>query len=182
MVLAYNILPSGIQWWPGDTKSQGISSHGIDLVILEYSSFSTRWVNIQLLTILKKSKRLTGDIWYKRSYQLPMKFDGMGWGGGMAYFSIISWYLWTIFLFLEFIYPAKIPAAISQVYGWPFWYRVETQVIKKVYQQGCGLYRDVLWGWLWKDRSSSQCKHSFMVFVNYFPNQSLYQRLSARLQ
>ena len=29
-------------WWPGDTSHQGISSNGIDLVILEYSNFSTR--------------------------------------------------------------------------------------------------------------------------------------------
>ena len=29
-------------WWPGNARSQGISSHGIDLVIAEYSGFSTR--------------------------------------------------------------------------------------------------------------------------------------------
>ena len=28
-------------WWPGDARSQGISSLGIDLVIPEYSDFST---------------------------------------------------------------------------------------------------------------------------------------------
>ena len=27
-------------WWPGDSRSQGISSQGIDPVFLEYSSFS----------------------------------------------------------------------------------------------------------------------------------------------
>ena len=32
-------------WWPGDARSQGISSHGADLVLLKYSSFTTRWVN-----------------------------------------------------------------------------------------------------------------------------------------
>ena len=31
-------------WWPGDPRSQGISSHGIDIVILEYCSFSPRSV------------------------------------------------------------------------------------------------------------------------------------------
>ena len=30
--------------WSGDAKSQGISNHDIDLVILEYSCFSTRMV------------------------------------------------------------------------------------------------------------------------------------------
>ena len=30
--------------WPGNTRSQSISSHGIDLVLLEYFSFDTRWV------------------------------------------------------------------------------------------------------------------------------------------
>ena len=32
-------------WCPGDTRSQGISSHGIDLAIPEYSRLSTRGVN-----------------------------------------------------------------------------------------------------------------------------------------
>ena len=29
-------------WWPGDIRSQVISSHGIDLVILEYSGLSIK--------------------------------------------------------------------------------------------------------------------------------------------
>ena len=33
-------------WWPGDRRNQGISSHDVGLVCLEYSSFSTRSVNI----------------------------------------------------------------------------------------------------------------------------------------
>ena len=33
-------------WWPGDARSQGISSDGIDLV-LWHSNLSTRWVNVQ---------------------------------------------------------------------------------------------------------------------------------------
>ena len=28
-------------WWPGNARSQDISSHGINLVSLEYSTFST---------------------------------------------------------------------------------------------------------------------------------------------
>ena len=32
-------------WCPGDTSRQGISSHGIDLVLPGYSSFSTRGIN-----------------------------------------------------------------------------------------------------------------------------------------
>ena len=32
-------------WWPGNTRNQGISSKGIDLVCLEYPSFSTKMVN-----------------------------------------------------------------------------------------------------------------------------------------
>ena len=32
-------------WWPGEARSQGISSHGIDLVLLGYSSLSNRKVN-----------------------------------------------------------------------------------------------------------------------------------------
>ena len=31
-------------WWPGDISHQGISSHGIDLVCLEYSSVSNKSV------------------------------------------------------------------------------------------------------------------------------------------
>ena len=29
-------------WWPGDTRSQGISNHSIDLVVLDNSKFGTR--------------------------------------------------------------------------------------------------------------------------------------------
>ena len=29
-------------WWPGDTRSQGISNDSIDLVILEYISFNIK--------------------------------------------------------------------------------------------------------------------------------------------
>ena len=32
-------------WLPGDARCEGISSHGIDLVILEYSSFSPSRLN-----------------------------------------------------------------------------------------------------------------------------------------
>ena len=31
-------------WWSGDLRSQGISSHGVDLVCMEYSSLSTTGV------------------------------------------------------------------------------------------------------------------------------------------
>ena len=34
-------------WWPGDERSQGISSHGNDLVCLEYSSGSPRRVKLR---------------------------------------------------------------------------------------------------------------------------------------
>ena len=54
MVLVLEIFPyrrtylSLIQyhdcWWPGDIRSQGISRHGIDLVLHEYSGFSTKRV------------------------------------------------------------------------------------------------------------------------------------------
>ena len=33
-------------WWPGDARSQVINSHGIDLVLPEYSCLSIRWVNL----------------------------------------------------------------------------------------------------------------------------------------
>ena len=40
-------------WWPGDARSQDISSYGIDLVVLQYCSFNTRRVNAsQLFFIL----------------------------------------------------------------------------------------------------------------------------------
>ena len=40
-------------WWPGNAWSQGINSHGIDLVCLEYSGLNTRswWVNTGILTL-----------------------------------------------------------------------------------------------------------------------------------
>ena len=39
-------------WWLGDTWSQGINSHGIDLILLEYSGFITRKVNVTLFIYL----------------------------------------------------------------------------------------------------------------------------------
>ena len=41
-------------WWPGDARSQVISSHGIDPVIIEYSGFNTRRVNL--------AEDITGDL------------------------------------------------------------------------------------------------------------------------
>ena len=32
-------------WWPGDGRSQGITSHNIDLIVLEYYGFTTRRIN-----------------------------------------------------------------------------------------------------------------------------------------
>ena len=40
-------------WWPGDDRSQGISSHGIDLFLLEYSSFNTIMVKFLCLWLTK---------------------------------------------------------------------------------------------------------------------------------
>ena len=39
-------------WWPGDARSHGISSHGIDLNFLEYSGLSTRRVSVKRYTVL----------------------------------------------------------------------------------------------------------------------------------
>ena len=33
------------RWWAGDTRSQGINSHGFDLAILEYSNVSSMYVH-----------------------------------------------------------------------------------------------------------------------------------------
>ena len=35
-------------WWPGDTRSQGISSYCIDLVLRGYSSLNTRGIDIEV--------------------------------------------------------------------------------------------------------------------------------------
>ena len=35
-------------WWPGDARSQGISIHGIDIVILPYSNFTSKGVTWEL--------------------------------------------------------------------------------------------------------------------------------------
>ena len=43
--LFYTVNTSVVQWCSNDTKGQGISSHGIDPVLLEYSCFSTSRVN-----------------------------------------------------------------------------------------------------------------------------------------
>ena len=46
MVYGYLFIKYSQCWWLGHTKNEGISSHDINLVIPEYSSFSTRWVKI----------------------------------------------------------------------------------------------------------------------------------------
>ena len=54
-------------WCPGDTRSQGISSHGIGLLLLEYSSFSTRKVNnVQALYCTVPSYVML--FWYTASF------------------------------------------------------------------------------------------------------------------
>ena len=47
-------------WWPGDARSQAINNHGIDLICLEYCSFSTSrlqqfltWA-IELVSVIKQ--------------------------------------------------------------------------------------------------------------------------------
>ena len=37
-------------WWPGDARGQVINSHGIDLVYMEYYSFSTREIDNHVKT------------------------------------------------------------------------------------------------------------------------------------
>ena len=61
-------------WWPGDARSQGISSHGIDLVLSEYFSLSTRMTKNKNLPNTKAVKSgqvailytLTKFIWHLR--------------------------------------------------------------------------------------------------------------------
>ena len=55
-------------WWPGDTRSQGISSHGIDIVFLsshgidivfpKYSNISTRTVKLATKVCLWKADKI----------------------------------------------------------------------------------------------------------------------------
>ena len=44
-------------WWPRDKRSQCINSHGTDLVILEYSGFSAKRIEITLSSIIFYSLR-----------------------------------------------------------------------------------------------------------------------------
>ena len=45
-------------WCPGEGRIQGISSHGIGLVFLEYSSFSTTRVNIHVLQYIPRNMHM----------------------------------------------------------------------------------------------------------------------------
>ena len=39
-------------WCPGDVRSQDIGSHGVDLVLPDYSRFSTRWLSEKYTGVL----------------------------------------------------------------------------------------------------------------------------------
>ena len=41
-------MHQSIQWWPGDDRIQGISSHALYLPAQKYSSSSTRSVNMDI--------------------------------------------------------------------------------------------------------------------------------------
>ena len=46
-------------WWPGDTRSQVISSHGLDLVLLKHSVLSTQRFKLDGHHIYSKEEDLT---------------------------------------------------------------------------------------------------------------------------
>ena len=41
-------------WWPGDTRCQGINSHGVELVCTEYSISQMRRVNCHEISSVKE--------------------------------------------------------------------------------------------------------------------------------
>ena len=58
-------------WWPDDARSQGISSHGIDLVIPEYSGISTERVNLYFVLLLYVAwPAIVACIWFVCSVRL----------------------------------------------------------------------------------------------------------------
>ena len=64
MSIQKSLLPGS--WWSGDTRSQDISWHNIDLILPEYSSFSTRGVNIFSTVHLRYSmSSSTNSSWYE---------------------------------------------------------------------------------------------------------------------
>ena len=49
-------------WWPGNTRSQGKSCNGVDLILLEYSYYSTRKFQIWYLMTWKMWLLIAEDI------------------------------------------------------------------------------------------------------------------------
>ena len=49
-------------WWPGDARSQGISSNDIDLVIPKYAYFSTRGLNLFVVFLITMESLLKIDM------------------------------------------------------------------------------------------------------------------------
>ena len=72
------VIPLGRQWsiyhayrqycgcyWPGDARSQSISSHGIDLAILDYSDFNTKMYIIKYSSqVMRKRSFLCTQVCY----------------------------------------------------------------------------------------------------------------------
>ena len=67
-------------WWPGDSRSQGINSHGIVLVLPEYSSLSTRRANmylVQCVTVI--SALYTRELnWYHITTIVVLTYCSLG--------------------------------------------------------------------------------------------------------
>ena len=62
-------------WWPGDPRSQEISSHGIDLAFLEYTCVGTRRLTLYVVTDSVWSNNST-----KQTLLLHRGLTSQGWG------------------------------------------------------------------------------------------------------
>ena len=95
-------------WWPGDTRGQGISIHGIDIIILEYSSFNNRRVKSMTrcqegAKPLPESMTRCQETWRKFVFEFNWNYDQRKnrllpkWGTGEwapwcpCYLCIINW-------------------------------------------------------------------------------------------
>ena len=93
------------QWWPGDTRSQAISNKGINLILPEYSGFSTRRINCEYMyqSTTCNIRKLHDDVikwkhfprywpFVRGIHQLPVNSPHKGqWHGALMFSLICVW-------------------------------------------------------------------------------------------
>ena len=95
-------------WWPGDTRRQDINSHGIGLICMEYSHFSTKRVKAWIHSVWPSDA-----IWWHISGLTLAQV--MAWYGTKSLLEpMLTYHQW----FLGHLLDGNFPGNAANIYDW----------------------------------------------------------------